>query len=103
MHIPRTCKNLVADQHQLRDDAQDVEVRTEREQEVPKSQDLWKWWRAGAQSQDGRKGVDLCREVLGEEVRAELGIDDGEDLVHQGQSLVYAVHRTSNVAWTLLC
>jgi len=71
------------------------------EEEVPESQNFGEGRSARAERQDRGECVDLGRHVLGQKIQAQLRVDDGQDLVNQGQPLVDASHSAADVPRTL--
>lgn len=72
------------------------------EEEVPQAEHFGEGRRAGAEGEDGWEGVQFGAHALANEIQAELRVDNGEDLVHQCEPLVDAVHRTPHIARTLV-
>ena len=97
IYEPWGLENLRSHNSKLRHDAHDIQVRPISEQEVPQTENLGQGGRTGAQRQDGREGVDLRRQPLGRQMHGEFRVDNGQDLVDEGQAPVHAVHGTSDV------
>ena len=102
-HEPRGLQQVVPHHDELSDDARDVEVGPVGEEEVPEAQDLGEGRGAGAEGENGGKGVDLGREALGGEEEAEFGIDNGEGLVDERQPAVHAGHGVPDVPRAFPC
>lgn len=101
VYAPGRLQDLGPHNGKLGHDADDVEMRPVGKQKVPQPEHLGEGRRAGAESQDGRKGVDFGRKPLGRQVHAELGVDNGQDLVDEGEAAVDAVHGAANIGRTL--
>ena len=67
-------------------------------QKVPKLEHFRQRRRAGAEGEDGGKGVELGVHALGEQVVGQLVVDDGQALVDEGQTFMHAVHGAAHVA-----
>lgn len=61
---------------QLGNDAEDVEVDAEGEEEVPELEDFGKWGGASAERHYAGEGIDFGGEVFGSEVRVEWRVED---------------------------
>lgn len=101
-YIPGRAQDGVPQYQKLRNNAKDIEVGTIRKEKVPQAKHFWKWGRAGAQSEDGREGIQLRAHALARQVKAEFWVDDGKDLVYKREALVHAIHGPTNVAWALV-
>lgn len=101
LYSPGRIEQIVAHHYQLRNDTDDIEVRSIGEQKVPQSQDFRQRWRAGAESQYRGKGVDLGGQAFIHQMQMESNINNGEHLVDQFQTVVNTRHGSANIAGNL--
>lgn len=100
-NIPLRLKDLRPHNSKLCHNTDNIKMRPVRKQKVPKPQHLRQGRRTRTQRQYRRKSVDFGRKPLCRQIHAELGVDNRQHLVHQGEPAVHAVHGASDVAGTL--
>jgi hypothetical protein len=102
LSIPWAVQDVGPDQDELRNNAEQVQVRAVCEQKVPQLQDLRQRRCACAHGQDGCEGVNLGLHAMRHQVLEQLRVHDLEHAVHKRQSFVHALHRPAHIARTLL-
>jgi hypothetical protein len=101
-NVPRTIQNLAPNNHQLRDNTEQIQMRAVRKQKVPQLQHLWQRRRTRTHCQYRSESVNSRFHIVRHEMRIQFLVHDLEHAIHKRKTLVHTLHAAAHVPGTFL-